>query len=202
MIVNGPEDAPAGTIATMLVSDQFATGTLIVLSVIVLLLCVPPKPIPVIVTSVPTTPEVGDRPVIPRVSFTVKRMPLLATPAAFTTTFPVVAPEGTDTTMLVVLQLVGVAVVPLNVTSLVPCVAPKLVPVIVTEVPTTPEFTDRLLIAGAGMTMKLTPVLATPNTVTTTFPVVAPVGTGAPILNAPQLVGVVAVPLNVTVLEP
>ena len=51
-----------------------------------------------------------------------------------TTTLPVVAPAGTGTTMLVADQVVGVAVVPLNVTVLVPFVAPKLVPVIVTDV--------------------------------------------------------------------
>jgi hypothetical protein len=46
-------------------------------------------------------------------------------------------------------------------------------------------------------------LLATPPTVTTTFPVVAPVGIVAVIDVAPQLVIVVAaVPLNVTVLEP
>ena len=43
-----------------------------------------------------------------------------------------VAPVGTDAMMLVALQLVGVAGIPLNVTVLVPCVAPKFVPVIVT----------------------------------------------------------------------
>ena len=52
---------------------------------------------------------------------------------------PVVAPAGTVTAMLVLLQVVGVAVVPLKVTVLLPCVAPKLVPVIVTGVPTVPE---------------------------------------------------------------
>jgi hypothetical protein len=45
---------------------------------------------------------------------TVKLTPLLARLATVTTTFPVVAPVGTDTTMLVALQLVGVATVPLN----------------------------------------------------------------------------------------
>jgi hypothetical protein len=64
----------------------------------------------------------------------VKTTPLLATPATVTTTLPVVAPAGTGTTMLVALQLVGVAAVPLNVTVPVPCVAPKFVPVIVTGV--------------------------------------------------------------------
>jgi hypothetical protein len=38
--------------------------------------------------------------------------------------------------------------------------------------------------------------------VTTTFPVVAPLGTGSTTLVALQLVGVPAVPLNVTVLVP
>jgi hypothetical protein len=55
---------------------------------------------------------------------------------------------------------------------------------------------------GVGNTVKLTPLLATPETLTTTFPVVAPVGTGTVIELAPQLVGVAAVPLKVTVLVP
>jgi hypothetical protein len=79
---------------------------------------------------------------------TVKLTPLLATPFTFTTTFPVVAPVGTDVAMLVALQLVTVAVVPLNVTVLVPCVDPKFVPVITTDVPTGPDVCERLVIAG------------------------------------------------------
>src|SRR5262249_54146473 len=56
---------------------------------------------------------------------------------------------------------------------------------------------------GAGaVTVKLTPVLARPPTVTTTLPVVAPAGTGTTMLVADQLVGVAVVPLNVTVLVP
>ena len=51
--------------------------------------------------------------------------------------------------MLVADQLVGVAAVPLNVTVLVPCVAPKFVPVIVTDVPTGPLVGDRLVSVGA-----------------------------------------------------
>jgi hypothetical protein len=60
--------------------------------------------------------------------------------------------------MLEALQLVGVATVPLNVTVLVPCVVPKLVPVIVTDLPTAPEFGVRLVMLGE--TVKLTPLLA------------------------------------------
>ncbi len=65
-------------------------------------------------------PDVGDRFVMLSVSTTVKLMPLLATPLAFTATFPVVAPLGTGTTMLVEFQLEGSAPVPLKVTVLVP----------------------------------------------------------------------------------
>jgi hypothetical protein len=77
-----------------------------------------------------------------------------------TTTFPVVAPLGTGTTIEVALQLVGVAVVPLNLTVLVPWVEPKFVPVIVTDVPTTPEVGERLVIEGVGITVNDTPLLA------------------------------------------
>jgi len=51
---------------------------------------------------------------------TVNVTPLLACALTVTITGPVVAPTGTGTVMLVVLQLVGVAVVPLKVTALVP----------------------------------------------------------------------------------
>ncbi len=50
---------------------------------------------------------------------TVKATPLLATPLTVTTTFPDVAPLGTDTIMLVALQLVGIPAVPLKLTVLV-----------------------------------------------------------------------------------
>jgi hypothetical protein len=131
--------------------------------------------------------------------------PLLATPLTVTTTFPVFAPEGTGTTMLVADQLVGVAAVPLNVTLLVPFVEPKFDPAIVTTVPTAPLDGDRLVRVGAAVvlvTVNAMPLLATLPTVTTTFPVVAPDGTGTPILVADQLVGVAAAPLNVTLLVP
>ena len=75
------------------------------------------------------------------------------------------------------LQLVGVAVVPLKVTVLLPWVVPKLLPLIVTEVLTTPKIGDNPDMPGADVTVKLTPLLGTPPTVTITFPVVAPVGT-------------------------
>src|SRR5215471_7234791 len=131
---------------------------------------------------------------------TVKLTPLLAVPPTVTTTLPVVAPLGTGTTMLPLLQLVGVAAVPLKVTVLVPCVPPNPVPLMVTDVPTGPKVGDRLPMPG--VTVKLTPLLAFPPTVTTTLPVVAPLGTGTAILILLQLVGVAVVPLNATVLVP
>jgi hypothetical protein len=57
-----------------------------------------------------------------------------------------------------VAEIVGVAAVPLNVTVLVPCVVPNVVPLIVTEVPSAPLFGDRLVMFGT--TVKLIPLLA------------------------------------------
>jgi len=90
----------------------------------------------------------------------------------------------------------------LNFTVLDPCVVPKFAPEIVTVIPTAPTVCDRLVILGLGFTVKLFPLLARPKTLTTTFPVVAPLGAGALIWVAVQLVGAAAVPLNVTVLVP
>jgi hypothetical protein len=132
----------------------------------------------------------------------VKLIPLLATADTVTTTLPVVAPTGTVTVMPVALQALAVpADVPLKVTVLVPWVAPKFDPVMVMDAPTAPEDALRLVIMAG--TTKLAPLLATPATVTTTLPVVAPVGTGSTMLVALQEVIVVAaVPLKVTVLVP
>ncbi len=152
------------------------------------------------VTDVLIAPDVGLRAVMLG-GRTVRLTPLLAMPPTVTTTLPVVV-VGTGAVMLVAVQFVGVTGMPLNVTVLVPCVVPKFVPAMVTEVPTCPDVGFRLVMLGGIMTVKLTPLLATPPTVTTTLPVVAPVGTGTAMLVAPQLVGVVAVPLKVTVLVP
>jgi hypothetical protein len=108
----------------------------------------------VIVTDVPTTPDAGFKlAILGPGTVTAKLTPLLATPPTVTTTFPVVAPAGTVATMLVALQLVGVAAIPLNVTVLVPCVAPKFAPVIVTDVPTTPDAGFKLVMLGPGVAL-------------------------------------------------
>jgi hypothetical protein len=188
----------------MLVSLQLLGEAAVPLNVTVLVPWVAPKFAPVIVTDVPTGPEIGLRLAMLGGTVTVKFTPLLATPLIETTTFPVVAPAGTGTTMLVSLQLFGLATVPLNVTTLVlvPTVAPKLVPVIVTTVPTGPDVGFILVIFGGGVTVKAMLLLATPPTVTMTFPVVAPAGTGASMLVSPHVLGVASVPLKVTVLAP
>jgi hypothetical protein len=199
---NGPEDAPDGTTATIVVSLQVKTAALVPLSETVLPPCVTPKFTPVMVTELPTGPEVGDRPAVPGDPSTVKYDPLLATPDTVITTFPLEAPVGTAAKTAVALQLVTLAVTPLNVTVLVPCVVPKFVPAIEIEVPANPEAGERLVMLGAGSTVKPTPLLDRPDTVTTTFPVVAPVGTSATMFVELQLEGVAVVPLNVTVLDP
>jgi hypothetical protein len=126
----------------MLLSPQLLDVAVTPLNFTVLDPCVTPKPAPVIVTEVPTGPEFGDRLVIGGTSgmVTVNVVaPVACPPEVATTILPVVAALGTGAIICVLLQLVGTAVVPLNLTVLDPCVAPKFVPVIVTEVPTGPE---------------------------------------------------------------
>jgi hypothetical protein len=103
--------------------------------------------------------------------------------------------------MLDDVQSVGALGVPLKVTVLAPCDAPKLVPNMVTDVPTVPERGATLVIFG--VIMKFTPLLTTPPTVTVTLPLVAPKGAGTTILVGLQLVTDGATkPLKLTKLEP
>jgi hypothetical protein len=151
-----PVVAPVGTVTTMLVALQLvAVPAGIPLNATVLPPCDAPKFVPVIVTDVPTEPEVGLTLVMvgPEV-LTVNVMPLLAMPPTVTTTFPVIAPAGTVTTMLVAVQVVTEAAIPLNFTVLVPCDAPKFDPVIVTVAPATPDVGLRLVMFGGGFELK------------------------------------------------
>lgn len=103
--------------------------------------------------------------------------------------------------MLVALHDDAPAVFPPIVTEPLPWLAPKLDPVIVTELPDV-ELGDTLAMLGAGKTLKATPLLAIPLALTTTLPVVAPLGTDVIILVSLQLQGTAATPLNVTVPVP
>jgi hypothetical protein len=111
------------------------------------------------VIKAPGAPLVGERLVI--CGDTVKVTALLATPNTVTTTLPVVAAMGTGTAIVVAVQLVGVAAVPLNVTVLSSWLDPKLFPVIVTDAPVRPEFGEIPVIAGATSTFGVNVSLAT-----------------------------------------
>jgi len=54
-----------------------------------------------------------------------------------------------------------------------------------------------MMVGGGIVTVKVTPLLGTPLTVTITLPVVAPAGTGTVMLDALHAVGVAIVPLKV-----
>jgi len=100
----------------------------------------------------------------------------------------------------VLFQVLGAAAVPLKVSD--PCTDPKLLPLIVMEVPTRAKSGFTLVILGVGMVNE-TPVLASPlAAVTTTFPLVVKAGTDAVMLPSLQFETVAAVPLNLTVPEP
>jgi hypothetical protein len=157
--------------------------------------------VPAIVTDAPTAPEVGPRLVmLGGGAVTLKLAPLLTIPMTATVTLPVVAPAGTGTMILVGLQVVADATTPLNEMVLEPWKVPKPLPVIVTDVPAGPEEGLRLVMLG-GRTVKLTPLLATPPTVTTKLPEFV-VGTVVVMLAAAQLVVAPENPLSATVLVP
>jgi len=95
---------------------------------------------------------------------------------------------------------VKLVLVPLNSTALAPV---KLVPLIVTLVPTGPLLGVKLEIVGGLMTVKLPELLAVPSAVVTLIgPLVAPAGTVAVIAVAEFTAKLALVPLNSTALAP
>lgn len=111
-------------------------------------------------------------------------------------------PDGTVNAIEVLLQLVGLTLLPANVTVLPPWVEPKFEPEIVTEVPGPPDVGERLFRIGLGITVKVFGLLAIPPTVTITGPVVAWTGGRVKIWLALQESGEAVNPLKVTVLVP
>lgn len=90
----------------------------------------------------------------------VNATPLLVWPATVTITLPLLEVDGATATMLAVPQLVTEASVPLKLTVLVPCVAPKFAPLIVTAVPAGPDAGLNVEMLGAGtVTVKATALL-------------------------------------------
>src|SRR5437867_5402159 len=104
-----PVVAPAGTGATMRVFDQLVVRAAMPLnsSKLALVPTVGPKFVPVTLTTVPIGPALGLMLLMFGRGVTVKGRPLLGNPPTRTTTFPVVAPAGTDVSMLVSLQEVA-----------------------------------------------------------------------------------------------
>jgi hypothetical protein len=130
-------------------------------------------------------------------------VPMLGIPFTVTTTFALPATKlGAGITILPLLQKVGATLFPPMLTVLLPWLAPKLPPLMVTAVPAAPVDGDRLL--RVGVTVKGVPLLATPPTLTTMLPVPGkvPLGISTVIPVSLQLVGVSAAPLNVTTLFP
>src|SRR5436309_8165783 len=152
-----PVVAPFGTVTTMPLSDQVVVVAACPLKVTVP--AVDPKLLPVMVTEAPGAPLFGLRLLMVGAN-TVNAEPLLAPPDVATMTFPLVAPFGTMAVILVFVQAEVVAACPLNVT--VPVVVVKFVPAMVTELPGSPLEGVKLLMAGAGRTVKATPALSTP----------------------------------------
>ena len=113
-----------------------------------------------------------------KVAVTAKLLLLVPVPPAVVTlTSPLVAPAGTVARMVVSEVTVKVALVPLNATVVAPV---KLVPLIVTLVPTGPLVGEKLAIVG-GLTTVNEPALVAvpPGVVTLMVPDEAPAGTVA-----------------------
>lgn len=105
------------------------------------------------VTSVPVSPDVGENEVMvgAAATVTVKSPELVAVcPPTSTVIFPVAALVGTDVVILVAELPVTEAAIPLNLTMLLVVVALKLVPVMVTEVPTEPFVGEKDDILGCS----------------------------------------------------
>ena len=78
-----------------------------------------------------------------------KSLELLTVPAEVVTeSLPVVAPDGTTAISWVVVPELSVAVTPLNLTVLEVRVEEKLVPVMVTELPTAPLVGENVVMVG------------------------------------------------------
>jgi hypothetical protein len=147
VIVICPVAAPDGTVATISVLVALVTVAVTPLNLTTSLAFAVSKPVPAMVTVVPTEPLAGEKLVIEGV--TVKSDDDVAV-RLFTVTLirPVVAPDGTVATISVIVALVTVAEVPLNATELLAAVVLKFPPVMVTEVPAVPLDGEKLDMVG------------------------------------------------------
>ena len=172
----GPVPASRGTATRISSSLQLIAEAHTPLKLTPPISAVGPNPSPRIVTTVPSTPSMGlTVPTAgpdPPAPVTVNSTPALGCPPTVTTTSPVAAPGGTITVIALPLQLAGVDHTPLKLTPLVPCTAPterpKLVPRIVTTVPSGPDSGVTESIVGSLEPEGSDPGVATPNNASST----------------------------------
>ena len=144
-----PVLAPTGTVAAIWVADTTEKAAAVPLKWTAV---APVKPVPVRVTTVPTGPEVGVKPVtVGAGAVTVKLAALVPVPPGVVTLIvPLVAPAGTVVVICVALTTVSVVwSVPWKLTLVAPV---KCVPVRVTAAPTRPEVGVKLVTVGGGRT--------------------------------------------------
>ncbi len=156
------------------------------------------KFVPEIVTAVLTAPLVGLNPVMVGVGNTVKIDPeVMVTPLTVIDIAPVDAPTGTAVAIVVVVNEVTAAVVPLNDIA---GVVLKFVPVMMTIAPTAPLVGLKLVTVGVDRITKLLVLkTVTPLTVTEILPEVEPAGTKAVMLLVVEAVIMAVVLLNLTI---
>jgi hypothetical protein len=179
----GPVVAVAGTVAVICVAEF--TVNVVAATLLNVTAVAPVKFVPVIVTDVPTGPNVGVNDVIVG-GGTVKLVRLdPVPPGAVTLIGPVVAVAGTVAVICVAEFTVNVvAATLLNVTAVAPV---KFVPVITTDVPASPDVGVNDVIVGQVVlaTVKV-PKESVPSAfVTSTGPVVVPVPTTA-VIEVPE----------------
>ena len=177
-----PVLAPFGTVAEMLVADVTVKVALLLPNFTAV---VPVKFVPAIVTTVPTRPLPGVKPVIVGGATIVKELALVAVPLGVVTMIgPVVAFAGTVAVICDADLTLNDALTPLKVTLVAP---EKFVPLMVTDVPVLPLVGVKLEIVGAGpaVTVNEDALVAVPPAVVTVIgPVVTPAGTVAVIWAA------------------
>ncbi len=172
-----PVVAPAGTVALILVEEFTTKDAVTLLNATAV---APVKFVPVIVTEVPTGPDVGENEVIVGAATTVNLVELVAVPFRLVTEIgPEVARGGTVAVICVDEFTAKEAEVLLNLT---PVTLVKFVPKMLTEVPTAPLVGENDVMVGAPatVTVKFVELVAVPlGLVTVMGPVEAPEGTMA-----------------------
>lgn len=159
------------------------------------------KSVPVMVTFAPTGPLVGAKVVMVGAGITVKVMGLVAVPPVVVT---LIGPEAASVGTVAVISVEDTtpkpALVLLNITAVAPV---KSVPVMVTLVPTGPLVGAKVVMVGAGITVKLMRLVAVPPGVVTLIgPEVASAGTVAVISVEDTTPKLASIPLNITAVAP